>query len=73
MAIYKQPTDRWYLERLIFLIGGTFILASVILGMQVSANFFYFTIFVGTVMVLFALTGYCPMSIILTKLGVKAK
>ncbi|MBU4216460.1 DUF2892 domain-containing protein [Candidatus Parcubacteria bacterium] len=73
MAIYRQPIDHWYLERLLFLIAGLLVPISVFLGIQVSSSFFYLTVFVGSVMVLFALTGYCPMSIILTKLGVKAK
>ena len=73
MKIYKQDTSRWYLERLIFLVGGLFVLASSLLALTVNENFLYFTLFVGSVMTLFALSGYCPMAVVLNKLGVKEK
>lgn len=73
MAIYKQNTQTWYLERIIYLCAGTFVLTSILLGFKVSANFFYFTGLVGIMQIIFALTGFCPLAIILNKLGVKAK
>lgn len=73
MKIYKQSTKSWYLERIIFLLAGVFVVSSVILGLLWSAGFLYFTIFVGSVMILFALTGYCPMAMLLNKIGVKEK
>jgi len=73
MSIYKQSTDHWYLERIIFAVAGSFIIASAILGIVVSQYFLYFTLFVGAVMMSFAFTGYCPMAIALHKIGIKEK
>ena len=58
---------------LIRLIGGTFVLVSVILGFVVSKNFFYFTGLVGLMLVISSLTGFCPMEIILKALGVEQR
>ena len=58
---------------LVRLIGGTFVLMSVILGFIVSENFFYFTGLVGFMLILSSLTGFCPMEIILKALGVEQR
>lgn len=58
---------------LIRLIGGTFVLVSVILGFVVSKYFFYFTGWVGLMLVISSLTGFCPMEIILKALGVEQR
>lgn len=71
--IYRIDTKYWYIERLIYLIGGMFIFGSALLGLLVDLRFIYFTVFVGFMFVNFALTGYCPMAVILNKLGVKRK
>lgn len=73
MQIYKMPTDRWFLERVIYLVAGVFVLGSVLLGAYVSAYFYLFTGFVGLMMINFALTGYCPMAIFLKNLNIKEK
>ncbi len=58
---------------LIRLIGGIFVLASVTLGFVVSKYFFYFTGWVGLMLVVSCLTGFCPMEIILKALGVEQR
>ena len=58
---------------LIRLIGGIFVLVSVILGFVVSKYFFYFTGWVGLMLVISSLTGFCPMEIILKALGVEQR
>ena len=63
--MYIADTKTWYLERLIRLIAGLFVLSSVALGFTVSQNWFYFTGLVGAMLTIFALTGFCPMSIML--------
>lgn len=73
MSIYKMSTKNWFLEKTIFLIAGIFTSLSVILGLTLSSGFFYFTALVGLMQIIFALSGYCPMAILLTKLGVKEK
>ncbi len=63
-------------ERYIRVIAGLFILGSLALGVEasplfVSPWFLAFTAFVGANLFQFGLTNFCPMGIILRKLGVK--
>lgn len=71
--MYIADTKTWYLERLIRLIAGLFVLGSVLLGYFVHPGWFVFTGFVGLMLVIFALTGFCPMSIILYALGARER
>ena len=71
--MYIASTKTWYLERFIRLLAGIFVLGSVVLGFTVSPKFFYFTGFVGAMLTIFALTGFCPMSIILHLLGARER
>jgi len=62
-------------ERYIRVIAGLFIMISLALGVQasplfVSPWFLAFTAFVGLNLFQFGLTNFCPMAIILRKLGV---
>lgn len=58
---------------LIRLIGGLFIIISVVLGFTVSEYFFYFTGWVGLMLVVSATTGFCPMELILKAIGVEQR
>jgi len=58
-------------ERLLRLIAGFFVALSVLLGMYVNPNFFWFTIFVGINLFQSAFTNWCPMMTILRKAGVR--
>jgi len=71
--MYIANSKTWYLERLIRLVAGIFVLGSVLLGLFVHAGFFYFTGLVGLMLVIFALTGFCPMSIILYAFGARER
>jgi hypothetical protein len=71
--MYIADSKTWYLERLIRLAAGIFVLGSVLLGFLVHAGFFYFTGFVGLMLVIFGLTGFCPVSIILHTLGARER
>ncbi|HFC92053.1 MAG TPA: DUF2892 domain-containing protein [Leucothrix mucor] len=51
--------------------AGAMVLISVLLSMTVSGNFMWLTIFVGVMMLQSAFTGFCPMAMILKKLGFK--
>jgi hypothetical protein len=58
-------------------IAGLFILLSLALGVQTSplfhsANWLWFTVFVGAILFQSGITGFCPMDKILAKLGVPA-
>jgi hypothetical protein len=71
--MYIASTRTWYLERLIRLIAGIFVGGSVLLGFLIHPGYFYFTGIVGVMLMIFALTGFCPMSIILHALGARER
>ena len=60
--LYFMQTDRWYLERRIYLAVGINISIASILVLTVSPWWTAFTIFVGGAMVWFAATGFCVMA-----------
>jgi hypothetical protein len=57
-------------EPMLRLIAGTFVTASVLLGMFVHPAFLWFTAFVGVNLIQSAFTRWCPMMSILRKAGV---
>ena len=59
------------LNRYIRAIAGTFVIISVLLGMFVNPNWFWFTLFVGANLLQSSITKWCLMETILIKLGVK--
>ena len=60
------------MERIIRRIAGVFILASIALGIFVHPGWFGFTAFVGFNLLQSSFTGFCPMEIMLHKLGVNS-
>ncbi len=61
-GLYFMQTDRWYLERRIYLAVGINISVASVLSLVHSPWWLLFTGFVGTAMVWFAATGYCIMA-----------
>ncbi len=59
-------------ERLVHIIAGIFILASLALAHFVNPNWLFFTAFVGLNLLQSGFTRFCLMDIILRKLGVPA-
>ena len=59
------------IDRIVFAVAGAFILISVLLSQYHSVNWLWFTAFVGANLFQSAFSGFCPMAIILKKLGVK--
>lgn len=57
-------------DALIHLIGGSFVVLSVLLGMFVHPAFLWFTVFVGANLAQSGVSGWCPMMAILRRLGV---
>lgn len=56
-------------DRLVFAIAGSFILISLLLAWLWSPWWLLFTAFVGANMLQAAFTGFCPLAILLKKLG----
>ncbi len=71
--MYFMQTDRWYLERRIYLAVGFNISVASILMLTLSAWVSLFTIFVGGAMVWFAATGFCVMANALYWLGAEPR
>jgi hypothetical protein len=61
-GLYFMQTDKWYLERRIYLAVGINISIASILSLVHSPWWLGFTAFVGGAMVWFAATGYCIMA-----------
>jgi len=64
-------------ERLIRIFAGAFVLISVALGVQgsplyASSYWLWFTVFVGANLFQSGFTRFCPLEMILLKLGVKS-
>jgi len=70
---YFMQTDRWYLERRIYLAVGFNITVASMLVLLCSAWVTLFTLFVGGAMVWFAATGYCVMANALYWLGAEPR
>jgi len=58
-------------NRLLRMVAGAFVVASVALGYWVSPYWFLFTAFVGLNLFQSAFTNWCPMMTFLRKLGAK--
>lgn len=54
----------------VHVIAGLFIVSSLTLGLLVNPWWFAFTGFVGLNLFQFGFTGFCPMALLLKKLGV---
>lgn len=57
------------IDRLVFAFAGVFILASLLLSQLHSPYWLWFTAFVGANMLQASFTGFCPLAMILRKLG----
>ena len=58
------------LDKLVFRFAGTFILASLLLAHYHSLWWLWFTAFVGANMLQASFTGFCPLAIILKRVGI---
>ena len=58
-------------NRLLRMIAGAFVVASLALGYWVNPGWYLFTAFVGLNLFQSAFTEWCPMMTILRRLGVK--
>ncbi len=59
------------IDRIVLAFAGTVVLASLALGIYVSPNWFWLTAFVGANLFQSSFTGFCPLAMILKKLGIK--
>jgi hypothetical protein len=59
------------IDRIVIAVAGSFILISLLLAHFHSENWLWFAAFVGANLLQSAFTGFCPMAMLLKKLGVK--
>ena len=70
-GIYVVPTDRWYIERTVWLIAGVVLLSCTALAAWVNALWIFGVIATGLVSINVALTGFCPVGNALKLIGFK--
>ena len=59
------------IDRFVLAFAGLMILVSLLLGVLVSPYWFWFTAFVGANLFQSAFTGFCPLALILKRIGVR--
>jgi hypothetical protein len=59
------------IDRAVLAFAGTVVLLSLVLGIYVHYNWFWLTAFVGANLLQSAFTGFCPLAIVLRKMGVR--
>ena len=60
------------IDRAVMAFAGSMILLSVALSQLLSVNWLWFTAFVGANLLQASFTGFCPLAIILKRLGLKS-
>jgi len=68
-GIYIVPTDRWYIERTVWLVSGFVLLASTALALFYDPRAILFVTVTGLSSIFVGVTGYCPVGNVLKKLG----
>lgn len=60
------------IDRIVLAFAGAVILLTIILSQVHSGNWLLFTAFVGANLLQSAFTGFCPLAIILKKVGIRS-
>jgi hypothetical protein len=68
-GIYIVPTDRWYIERTVWLIAGVVLLVATALAATVDPRWVLLVIATGLTSISVAFTGFCPIGNVLYRLG----
>ncbi len=59
------------IDRIVMAFAGTMVLVSVLLSVYVNVNFLWLTGFVGANLLQASFTGFCPLAMVLKKIGVQ--
>ena len=59
------------IDRIVMAFAGTVVLASVLLAVYVNVNFLWLTGFVGANLLQASFTGFCPLAMVLKKIGIQ--
>lgn len=60
------------IDRAVMAFAGTVVLISLALGVWVTPYWFYLTAFVGLNLLQASFTGFCPLALVLRKLGLQS-
>jgi Protein of unknown function (DUF2892) len=72
-GIYIVPTNQWYIERAVWLIAGTVLLASTGLAWLVHPWFVLLVTATGVASIVVSFTGYCVVGNILHRFGMPSR
>src|ERR1035441_17672 len=68
-GIYIVPTDRWYIERTVWLVAGAVLLVATALAVWVHPLWILAVVATGAASIAVALTGFCIVGNVLARLG----
>jgi hypothetical protein len=68
-GVYIVPTQRWYIERTVWLVAGVVLLASTALALWADPRWVLLVIATGAASITVSLTGYCIVGNVLSRLG----
>lgn len=68
-GIYIVPTDRWYIERTVWLIAGTVLLISTTLAVFVDPRWVFGVVTTAVASIAVSLTGFCVVGNVLVRVG----
>lgn len=60
------------IDRFVMRFAGSMVLLSLLLGHFVSPGWFWLTAFVGANLLQSSFTGFCPLAVVLRKVGMKS-
>ncbi len=72
-SLYIVPTDRWYVERTVWLIAGAVLLLSTALAVWVDPRWVLLVVATGLASITVALTGFCIVGNALAELGFRPR
>ena len=70
-GVYIVPTNKWYIERTVWLVAGFVLLTSTALAAFVNPLWVVFVIATGICSITVAFTGFCIVGNVLVRLGFK--
>lgn len=59
------------IDKAVLAFAGSMVLISLYLGLYVNSNWYWLTAFVGANLLQASFTGFCPLAMLLKKLGLK--
>lgn len=68
-GVYVVPTDKWYIERTVWLIAGIVLLTSTAMALLVNRVWILGVLATGLVSINVSFTGFCPVGNVLKLLG----